>query len=149
LTLRDGTGAPPITRVIRGVVKGNSVYLIPRSDGRVIIGASTEEQGWNTDVTALGAYELLRDASLIVPGLLELNLIETNAGLRPASPDNAPLIGPASVAGLSFAAGHYRNGILLAPLTAIAITDFVLSGTLHHDIQPFTPNRFSKMELPS
>lgn len=91
-------------------------YLVGRPDGRVVLGATVEEQGFDVAMTAGGIYELLRDASEIVPGVLELDVEETLAGLRPGTPDNAPLIG--TLEGVTFATGHHRNGVLLTPVTA-------------------------------
>ena len=93
-------------------------YVVPRGDGRYVVGATVEERGFDTSVTALALHELLRDASELVPGLLELEVEELLAGLRPGTPDNAPVLGPsAALAGLHWATGHHRNGILLAPVT--------------------------------
>ena len=92
-------------------------YVVPRGDGRYVLGATVEERGFDTTVTAGAVFELLRDASELVPGVSELVLDELSAGLRPGTPDNLPVIGPGAVAGLHWATGHYRNGILLAPIT--------------------------------
>ena len=81
------------------MVRGSAVYLVPRENGELVIGATSEELGWDTTVTAGGVYELLRDAHELVPGLTELPLTETRAGLRPGSPDNAPLLGPTALPG--------------------------------------------------
>ncbi|MFN8160331.1 MAG: glycine oxidase ThiO [Solirubrobacterales bacterium] len=94
------------------------VYLVPREDGRVIVGATVEERGFETTVTAGGVLELLREAYRLLPDVGELELVGAVAGFRPATPDNLPLIGPGALQGLLLATGHYRNGILLAPLTA-------------------------------
>jgi glycine oxidase len=120
-----------------------TVYLVPRADGRVVVGATMEERGYDDSVTAGGVYELLRDAAELVPGVLELELTETIAGLRPATPDNAPLIGPAALEGLVVATGHYRNGILLAPVTADAVSSYLESGELPASVSGFSPSRFS------
>ena len=93
-------------------------YLLPRGDGRYVLGATVEERGFELTPTAGGVYELLRDARELVPGVTELELEEVSVGLRPGSPDNAPLIGRGALEGLILATGHHRNGILLAPLTA-------------------------------
>ncbi len=104
--------------LLRRVVRFAGGYLVPRGDGRYIHGATVEERGFDTAITALGLYELLRDASELVPGVLELEVEQALAGLRPGTPDNAPFLGPSpAVDGLHLATGHYRNGILLAPLT--------------------------------
>src|SRR5690606_27106372 len=110
------------------VVRGSQVYLVPREDGELVIGATTEERGWDTTVTAGGVYQLLRDAHELVPGLTELPLTECRAGLRPGSPDNAPLLGPSGLDGLYLATGHYRNGVLLAPLTGEVLAECVTGG---------------------
>ena len=93
-------------------------YLVPRADGRYALGATVEEQGFELSPTAGGVYELLRDASELVPGIDELRIEELSVGLRPCTPDNAPAIGRGALEGLVWATGHHRNGILLAPLTA-------------------------------
>ncbi|MGH9018721.1 MAG: glycine oxidase ThiO, partial [Acidimicrobiales bacterium] len=112
LRLAGDAGRPLIGRSVRGLVQGASVYLVPRADGTVVIGATVEERGFDTTVTAGAVYELLRDAGRIVPGISELGLAEARAGLRPGSPDNAPVVGATAVDGLIVATGHYRNGIL-------------------------------------
>ena len=106
--------APPCARILAS----ERVYLVPRDDGRLVVGATVEEQGFDTTVTAGGVHELLREAYRVLPEVAELELIEASAGLRPATPDNAPLIGPGEIPGLALATGHFRNGILLAPVTA-------------------------------
>ncbi len=117
LRLHDPAGPGLLTRVIR---MGPS-YITPRGDGRYVIGATSEERGFDQTVTAGAASELLRDASELVPGISELVLDEFTAGLRPATPDNLPAIGPApGCDGLFWAVGHRRGGILLAPATAAA-----------------------------
>ena len=88
-------------------------YLVPRGDGRYVLGATMEERGFDTTVTAGAAFELLRDAFELVPSVTELVIDELSAGLRPATPDNAPAIGPGAIAGLHWATGHFRHGILL------------------------------------
>jgi glycine oxidase len=114
LRLRDPAGPGLLRRVVR--FRGG--YVVPRDDGRYVLGATVEERGFSLEPTAGGVYELLRDAHELVPGLSELEIAELSVGLRPGSPDNAPAIGPGSVEGLAWATGHHRNGILLAPLTA-------------------------------
>ncbi len=115
MRLRDPAGPGLLQRIVR--FEGG--YLVPRGDGRYVLGATTEERGFDTTVTAGGLYELLRDAGELVPGIHELIVEETSAGLRPATPDNAPVLGRSSeVEGLMWATGHHRNGILLTPVTA-------------------------------
>ncbi|MGA8364495.1 MAG: glycine oxidase ThiO [Solirubrobacteraceae bacterium] len=114
LRLRDRSGPGLLRRVVR--FEGG--YLVPRADGGYVLGATVEEQGFELDPTAGGVYGLLRDAYELVPGTDELRIEELSVGLRPGTPDNAPVIGPGALDGLVWATGHYRNGILLAPLTA-------------------------------
>ncbi len=114
LRLRDPAGAGLLQRVVR--FRGG--YLVPRADGGYVLGATVEERGFELSATAGGIYELLRDAHELVPGVSELEIEELSVGLRPGTPDNGPAIGPGAVDGLTWATGHYRNGILLAPLTA-------------------------------
>ncbi|MEU4224614.1 FAD-dependent oxidoreductase [Nonomuraea sp. NPDC026600] len=109
---------PLLGRCVRGTVHGASVYLVPRGDGELVVGATQEELGFDTRVTAGGLYELLRDARELVPGVTELEVADVVAGLRPGTPDNVPLIGPSGTPGLVLATGHHRGGVLLAPLTA-------------------------------
>jgi glycine oxidase len=103
------------------IITTERVYLVPRLDGRLIVGATVEERGFDLQVTAGGVHELLREAYRTLPDVAELELVETLAGLRPGTPDNVPLIGPGAVDGLLLATGHYRNGILLTPVTAEVI----------------------------
>ncbi|MGW1543536.1 glycine oxidase ThiO [Streptomyces sp. NPDC002309] len=134
--------APFLNRTVRAVVRGSHVYLVPRESGELVVGATSEELGWDTTVTAGGVYELLRDAHELVPGITELPLTETRAGLRPASPDNAPLLGPTGLDGLLLATGHYRNGVLLTPVTGDAMAHVLTTGELPVEARPFTPRRF-------
>ncbi|MEG8275976.1 glycine oxidase ThiO [Streptomyces sp. AHA2] len=133
---------PFLSRTVRAVVRGSHVYLVPRESGELVIGATSEELGWDTTVTAGGVYELLRDAHELVPGITELPLTETRAGLRPGSPDNAPLLGPTALDGLLLATGHYRNGVLLTPVTGDVLAHALATGELPAEARPFTPERF-------
>ena len=126
-------------------VRGARVYIVPRSDGRIVVGATVEEQGFDVSVTAGATYELLRDGVELVPGIAELELIELVAGLRPGSPDNAPIIGATGLDGLFVATGHYRNGILLTPLTAEAMAELLVSGAAPESIAAASPQRFRKV----
>ncbi len=104
---------------IGGIVASERVYLVPRPDhGRLIVGATVEERGFDVKVTAGGVHELLREAYRLLPDVAEMELVETMAALRPGTPDNLPRVGPSPIEGLLWATGHYRNGILLAPLAA-------------------------------
>jgi glycine oxidase len=130
LRLRDPAGPGLLRRVVR--FRGG--YLVPREDGGYVLGATVEERGFSLAPTAGGVYELLRAAHELVPGLSELEIAELSVGLRPGTPDNAPAIGPGDVTGLTWATGHYRNGILLAPLTAALVTRLLArAGEPTHD----------------
>ena len=120
------------------------VYLVPRGDGRLIVGATTEEMGFDTDLTVGGIYELLHGACEAVPDVYKLPLIETWTGLRPGSSDNAPILGKTPVENLIYATGHYRNGILLTPITAYEIANLILTGETSETIAPFQLGRFSE-----
>jgi len=135
--------APFLNGAVRGVVRGRSVYLVPRDHGELVIGATVEELGYDTRVTAGGVYELLRAAHALVPGITELPLAEVCAGLRPGSPDNAPVIGPTALPGLIAATGHFRNGVLLTPITADAIAELLVDGKLPEEVRGFEPDRFA------
>ncbi|MGH2982079.1 MAG: FAD-dependent oxidoreductase, partial [Solirubrobacterales bacterium] len=121
--LRGSTTEPVCERI----VASERVYVVPRDDGRLMVGATVEEQGFDTTVTAGGVHELLREAYRLLPEVAEVELLEATAGLRPGTPDNLPLIGPGELEGLVLATGHYRNGILLAPLTAGRVAE-IFSG---------------------
>ncbi len=128
---------------LSGIVATERVYLVPRADGRLVIGATVEEMGFDTAVTAGGIHELLREAYRALPDLAEMELLEATAGLRPATPDNLPVIGPSpAVENLIFATGHYRNGILLAPLTATAVAELVSGGSMDSVVAAADPARF-------
>ncbi|HEY9473786.1 MAG TPA: glycine oxidase ThiO [Mycobacteriales bacterium] len=134
--------APFLSHTVRGNTRGSHVYLVPRENGELVVGATSEELGFDTLVTAGGVYGLLRDAHDLVPGLTELPLVETIAGLRPGSPDSAPMLGPGRLDGLVLATGHHRNGILLTPVTADVISELLVTGMLPELAAPFTPDRF-------
>ena len=121
LRLRDPEGPGLISRVLR--FEGG--YLLPRGDGRYVLGATMEERGFELAPTAGGVYELLREARELIPGVSELEIEEISVGLRPSTPDNAPAIGRGALDGLIWATGHHRNGILLAPLTAELVAGLV------------------------
>lgn len=156
LRLRAPGGATPGFRhVIRGYADGQSVYLVPRHDGEVVLGATVEERS-DTNVTAGGVLELLRAGIDLVPELAEYDLVEASAGLRPGTPDNAPVIGllPGRSSGgagdrrdragrVVVATGHYRHGILLTPLTAELVTGLIATGVVDPALAPFAPDRFA------
>jgi glycine oxidase len=120
LELRTLDGSRPCRRILAS----ERVYLVPRPDGgRLIVGATVEERGFDTTVTAGGVHELLREAYRLLPEVAEMELVEAMAGLRPGTPDNLPRVGPGGLEGLVWATGHYRNGILLAPLAAARVVE--------------------------
>jgi glycine oxidase len=138
LALRMDPAAPLLRHVV-WVPRG---YLVPRLDGRLIIGATVEERGFDTGVTAGGLLALIEGAWRAVPAIEDLPIAETWVGFRPGSRDDAPLLGPSPVDGLVIATGHHRNGILLTPVTAQLISQYVLTGRLDDRLRPFSPDRF-------
>ncbi len=118
-------------------------YLVPRGDGRYVLGATMEEQGFDTAPTAGGVFELLRDATELIPGIGELVIEEVAAGLRPGTPDNAPVLGPGALVGLHWAAGHFRHGILLAPITGELLAASLTGERLPALAAPFSAARFA------
>jgi glycine oxidase len=139
LILSGGVDERPCDRI----VATERVYLVPRSDGRLVIGATVEERGFDVQVTAGGVHELLREAYRALPEIAELGLAEALAGLRPGSPDNAPMIGPGALEGLLLATGHHRNGILMTPLTAEAIAAQLAGERPPAAVEPAHPGRFA------
>jgi glycine oxidase len=121
LELRRRDNEPPT----RHILASERVYLVSRPDGRLIVGATVEEMGFDTTVTAGGVHELLREAYRLLPDIAEMELLDAVAGLRPGTPDNLPLVGPGAIEGLVLATGHFRNGILLAPLAAEVVADLL------------------------
>jgi glycine oxidase len=141
LRLRHPAGIPPVvTRTVRALVQGRDVYLVPRADGEVVVGATQEERE-DTTITAGAVHDLLRDATTAVPAVSELVLAETSAGLRPGTQDNGPLVGRLGD-GLIVAAGHFRNGILLSAVTADAVTALLAGDEPASAWTPFSPGRF-------
>jgi glycine oxidase len=139
LRLRDLAGPG----LLRGVVRFEGGYLVPRGDGRYVLGATMEERGFELEPTAGGVYELLRDARELVPGVAELAIEELGVGFRPSTPDNAPAIGAGMLEGLTWATGHHRNGILLAPLTAQLVVGVLRGEAPDPLLRACDPARFS------
>lgn len=134
--------APRLT--VRAIASGSEVYLVPRPGGReLVVGATVEEKGFDARVSAGGVYELLRDARRVLPLTAEYALAETAVGWRPGTPDNAPLLGPGELDGLVLATGHYRNGVLLTPITADLVAGLIETGELAELAVPFTVDRFA------
>ena len=134
-------GPPLLPRTVRGLVHGRPCYLVPRSDGSLVVGATVEERGEDRSVQAGPVHALLDDARTLVPGIDELQLVECAAGLRPATPDNGPYVGWTSVPGVALATGHYRNGILLAPITADALVALLSGSAVPAPLLGFGPER--------
>jgi glycine oxidase len=126
----------------RHVIRAPDAYLVPKSDGRLIVGATSEEMGFDPELTAGGVFELLRGAWECLPGIYDQHLIDMWTGFRPVTLDNLPVLGPCELDGLWFGTGHGRNGILLTPLTAIALADSIASGEVSDALKGFTPARF-------
>jgi glycine oxidase len=143
LRLRDPSGPGLLTRVLR-MQPG---YLVPRGDGRYVLGASVEERGFDTTVTVGPVFELLRDTIELLPGLGELVIEELLAGIRPGTPDNKPLLGPGAVPGLHWATGHYRHGILLAPVTAEILADALTGQAPSELARECAPTRFGPVAV--
>jgi glycine oxidase len=139
LELRVRRGMP---RPIERIVRSPRCYLVARDDGRVVLGATVEEQGFDTTLIAGGVFRLLEAAREIVPEVEELELVQARAGLRPGTPDNAPVIGAGAVEGLFWATGHHRSGVLLAPITARAVAGALAGEPLPDELAPFSPERF-------
>jgi len=133
----------PAAPLLRHVIWTQRAYLVPRLDGRLIVGATTEERGFDARLTAGGMLALLDGAWRTVPGVEELEIVESWAGFRPGSRDDAPVLGPSGVDGLVLATGHHRNGILLTPITADAVSRTVLTGATDPAIADFGPARFA------
>jgi glycine oxidase len=145
LRLRDPAGPGLLERVVRWGPPTPG-YLVPRGDGRFVLGATVEERGFDTSVTAGGVHELLRDAAELVPGVLELAIEELVAGLRSGTPDNAPVLGrSAALDGLVWATGHHRNGILLAPVTADLVAGALAGDPPPDWAAPADPLRFAQV----
>src|SRR5262249_441537 len=125
------------------VVRAPEAYLVPKCDGRLVIGATQEEVGFDTQVTAGAMLDLLRGAWDVAPGIYDLPVLETWAGLRPGSPDNAPILGPTSLPGPFVATGHFRLGILLLPVTAREMSQLILTEEVSDTLRPFLPSRFA------
>jgi glycine oxidase len=136
-------GGPEDEPVCEGIVAGERVYMVPRADGRLVVGATVEERGFDTTVTAGGVHELLRESYRLVPEIAELELLEASAGLRPGTPDNGPLIGQSATEGLLIATGHFRNGVLQAPATAESVSALLAGEEPMVELGPFSPLRFA------
>jgi glycine oxidase len=146
LRLQVPEAVPVLQRTVRGLVHGRTCYLVPRHDGSVVVGATVEEKGFDLSVQVGAVGDLLEDARRLIPSLEEYALTDTTTGLRPGSPDNAPIVGHTGVPGLILATGAYRNGILQAPATSFEVVRLVQEGDDADDrvglFAPFRPGRF-------
>lgn len=129
---------------LQGTVRSPRMYMVPKEDGTIRLGATTEEKGFDNQPTAGGQKELLEDGWEIIPSIYDLPLVETVAGLRPASRDHAPIIGETDISGLYYATGHYRHGILMTPATVYTLVDEIIEGTRPKMMYPFIPQRFNE-----
>jgi len=120
---------------------------VPRRDGRLVVGGTVEERGFDDSMTAGGLLALIEGAWRAVPAIEELPVAETWVGFRPGSRDDAPMLGPSGIDRLVMATGHHRNGILLTPITARSISAYILTGRLPESVQPFTSERFLNARL--
>jgi glycine oxidase len=136
----------PAAPLVRHVVWAPNVYMVPRNDGRLLLGATVEEKGFDATLTAGGVLTLLEAAWRAIPAIEELPIAEMWVGHRPGSRDDAPILGPAPVDGLVYATGHHRNGILLTPVTADAIARLVLEGADDPALAPFGVQRFARAQ---
>jgi glycine oxidase len=140
IRLRAPAGRPPLAR---RVVRTPRCYVVCRPNGEVVIGATVEERGEDRAVTGGGVFALLEAAREVLPDVDELAWEEAGAGLRPGTPDNGPVVGEHEIEGLVWATGHYRGGILLAPLTGAAVAGLLCGEPLPPALAPFTPGRFA------
>jgi glycine oxidase len=133
----------PSRTLLKHVIRTSEVYLIPRSDGRIIVGTTVEEAGFNkrTDVAII--QRLRRAAIALVPELQNARIIEDWAGLRPGTPDGLPILGATSTSGYYVATGHFRDGILLSPITARLMAQVIEGDIRDHDLSAFSPARFA------
>ena len=146
LRLRPLPGAPPTTlldHTVRAMVRGRDVYLVPRTDGELVVGATVERRGYDTTVSVAAVRKLLRSAYEVLPVVDDLALAEIGVGLRPGTPDNGPVVGWSSLPGLLVACGHYRNGVLLSALTADEVARLVAGEPPGPEWEPFRPSRFA------
>jgi glycine oxidase len=140
--LRLAGAADLLDGTVRALVRGRHVYLVPYAGNGLIVGATVEDRGFDATVTAGGVHDLLHDAIEVMPGVTELELVETLARWRPGTADNGPLLGASELPGLVMATGHYRNGVLLTPITGDVIAEVLTTGTLPDLAAPFTVDRF-------
>jgi glycine oxidase len=135
--------ASPSRGLLEHVIRSPEVYLIPRSDGRILVGATVEEAGFDKRTDVATIQRLHHAAVALVPDLRNAKILEDWAGLRPGTPDALPILGATAIPGYYVATGHFRDGILLAPITAKVMAEVITGGTCNYDLRPFSPSRFS------
>ena len=128
--------------LVRHVIRAPEVYLVPRSDGRILLGATVEEAGYDKRITASTIQRMQQAAIRLVPALAQARMLEAWAGLRPGSPDNLPILGATRIPGYFAATGHFRDGILLTPVTAQVMAQLITGAQPEYDVSPFSPVRF-------
>jgi glycine oxidase len=131
---------------LRRVLRSERGYLVPRRDGRIVAGSTSEEAGFEKRVTPAGMRQVFDAALELFPGLAGAEVLETWAGLRPGTPDDLPILGPTDIEGLVIATGHYRNGILLAPVTAKLVREWITEARVTFDAAAYSPLRFSNQK---
>lgn len=134
---------------LRRVLRSERGYLVPRQDGRIVAGSTSEEAGFQKHVTPAGLKKIFEGALELCPGLASAEVLETWAGLRPGTPDGLPILGATDIKDLLIATGHYRNGILLAPVTAKLVREWIVGGSTDFDAAAFSPLRFAHSKLQS
>jgi len=138
--------ASPSRGLLKHVVRSPEVYLIPRSDGRILVGTTVEEAGFDKRTDVATIQRLHRAAVAMVPELRNAKILQDWAGLRPGTPDALPILGPTPTPGYYVATGHFRDGILLAPITAQVMAEIIEGNNPDYDLVPFSPARFSKWQ---
>ncbi|HTW59824.1 MAG TPA: glycine oxidase ThiO [Terriglobales bacterium] len=136
--------AMPSRELVKHVIRTHNVYLIPRSDGRLLVGATVEEAGFDKRTDPTTIQRLHRAALTLVPKLADARILEDWAGLRPGTPDNLPILGPTETPGYYVATGHFRDGILLAPVTAQVMANVITGCAAGYDLKAFDPHRFAR-----
>jgi glycine oxidase len=129
--------------LLRHVIRAPEIYLVPRSDGRILVGATVEEAGYDKRTDPATIQRMHQAAIHLVPALAHARMLEAWAGLRPGSPDNLPILGTASTQGYFVATGHFRDGILLTPVTARVMAQVISGEKPDYDLSPFSPMRFA------
>jgi glycine oxidase len=128
---------------LRHVIRSHEVYLVPRKDGRVIVGATVEDCGFDKTIDSAKIQQLHQKAANLVPSIGEAKILDAWAGLRPGSPDDLPIMGAGRLPGTYVATGHFRNGILLAPITAVLMSELIQGKNPRLDLHAFSPSRFA------